>query len=73
MSGGGFVRMNPACMIAVNPKAIWGMSVRIMEPDEVTHLRLWAAERSGPVEFEIVPVAPGKNLAATKTGLLKVE
>ena len=72
MSGGGFVRMNPACMIAMDPKAIRGMSVRIMEPDEVTLLRLWASERSDPVEVEIVPVAPGKNLVAAMAGLLKV-
>ena len=72
MSSGGFVRMDPACMIAMDPKAIRGMSVQIMEPDDVTLLRLWAAEGSDLVEFEIVPVAPGKNLAAAMAGLLKV-
>ncbi len=72
MSGGGFVRMNPACIIAMDPRAIRGMSVRIMETDEVTQPRLWAAERSDPVELEIVPVAPGKNLAAAMAGFGKV-
>ena len=72
MSSGGLVRMNPACMIAMNPKAIRGISVQIMEPDEVTPIELWAAGRSGLVEFEILPVAPGKNVGAARAGLLKV-
>ncbi len=72
MSGGGFVRMDAACMIAMDPKALRGMSVQIMELDDVSHLRLWAAERSDLVEVEIVPVALGKNLATAKAGLLKV-
>ena len=61
--------MDAACMIAMDPKALRGMSVRIMEPDDVAHLQLWAAERSDLVEFEIVPVALGKNLLSLKMKL----
>ena len=37
---------------------------QIMECEDVTLLQSWAANWSDLVEFEILPVAPGKDVAA---------
>jgi hypothetical protein len=41
-----------------------GRCFQLMECDDVTLLQRWVAEWSHLIEFEIVPVAPGKDLAA---------
>ncbi|MBZ9669406.1 DUF3303 domain-containing protein [Mesorhizobium sp. ES1-3] len=40
------------------------------ETDDVTLLQRWVIEWSDLVEFEIVPVAPNKDMAATLSGHL---
>jgi hypothetical protein len=39
-------------------------SFQLMEADDVTRLQQWAAIWSDLVEFEIVPVAPSKDVTA---------
>ena len=41
-----------------------GRCFQLMEADDVTLLQRWVAEWSDLVEFEIVPVVPGKDTAA---------
>ena len=43
---------------------------QIMECEDVTLLQAWAANWSDLVEFEILPVAPGKDVAAALAGAL---
>jgi Domain of unknown function (DUF3303) len=43
---------------------------QLMECDEVTLLQQWVVEWSDLVEFEIVPVVPGKDVAAALSGQL---
>lgn len=43
---------------------------QVMECDDITLLQRWAAEWSDLVQFEIVPVAPGKDTAAALSGEL---
>ncbi len=45
-----------------------GRCFQIMACDDVAILQGWAAEWSDLVEFEIVPVAPGKETAAALSG-----
>jgi hypothetical protein len=47
-----------------------GRCFQIMEAADVTHLQRWVAEWSDLVEFEIVPVVPGKETAAALSGQL---
>ncbi|HEU4369821.1 MAG TPA: DUF3303 family protein [Methylomirabilota bacterium] len=41
-----------------------GRCFQLMECDDVTLLQRWVAEWSDLIEFEIVPVVPGKDTAA---------
>ena len=41
-----------------------GRCFQLMQCDDVTLLQRWVAEKSDLVEFEIVPVTPGKDTAA---------
>jgi Protein of unknown function (DUF3303) len=41
-----------------------GRCFQLMECDDVTLLQRWVAEWSELIEFEIVPVVPGKDTAA---------
>ena len=41
-----------------------GRCFQLMECDDVTLLQRWVAAWSALIEFEIVPVAPGKDTAA---------
>jgi hypothetical protein len=43
---------------------------QLMECDDVTLLQRWVVEWSNVVEFEIVPVAPGKAVADALAGQL---
>jgi hypothetical protein len=43
---------------------------QIMECEDVTLLQVWAANWSDLVEFEILPVAPGKDVAAALAAAL---
>jgi hypothetical protein len=43
---------------------------QLMECDDVTLLQRWVAEWSPLIEFEIVPVAPGKDVAQALAGQL---
>ena len=47
-----------------------GRCFQIMECDDVALLQRWVAEWSDLVEFEIVPVVPGKDTAAALAGQL---
>jgi len=47
-----------------------GRCFQLMECDDVTLLQRWVAEWSDLVEFEIVPVTPGKDTAAALAGRL---
>ena len=40
----------------------------VMECEDITLLQRWAAEWSDLVQFEIVPVVPGKDTAAALSG-----
>ncbi|HJM93390.1 MAG: DUF3303 family protein [Alphaproteobacteria bacterium] len=40
-----------------------GRCFQIMECDDLTLLQRWAVEWSDLVEFEIIPVSPGKDMA----------
>ncbi|MDP6830201.1 MAG: DUF3303 family protein [Alphaproteobacteria bacterium] len=40
-----------------------GRCFQIMECDDLTLLQRWAVEWSDLVEFEIIPVSPGKDVA----------
>jgi Protein of unknown function (DUF3303) len=41
---------------------------QVMECEDITLLQRWAAEWSDLVQFEIVPVVPGKDTAAALSG-----
>jgi hypothetical protein len=41
-----------------------GRCFQLMECDDVTLLQRWVTEWSDLIEFEIIPVAPGKDTAA---------
>jgi hypothetical protein len=41
-----------------------GRCFQLMECDDITLLQRWVAEWSDLIEFEIVPVVPGKETAA---------
>ncbi len=58
-------RMTPDGLIFVSSwvAADLGRCFQVMECEDVTLLQSWAAEWSDLVEFEIVPVAPGKETA----------
>ncbi len=58
-------RMTPEGLTFVSSwvAADLGRCFQVMECAEVTLLQSWAAEWSDLVEFEIVPVAPGKETA----------
>ena len=43
---------------------------QLMECDDVTLLQRWVAEWSDLVDFEIVPVAPGREVADALSGQL---
>ena len=43
---------------------------QLMETDDVTLLQRWVAEWSDLVDFEIVPVTPGKSTAEALSGQL---
>jgi hypothetical protein len=47
-----------------------GRCFQLMECDDVTLLQRWVARWSDLVEFEIVPVVPGKDTAAALQSLL---
>jgi Domain of unknown function (DUF3303) len=47
-----------------------GRCFQLMECDEITSLQKWVAEWSDLIEFEIVPVVPGKDAAAALAGQL---
>ena len=47
-----------------------GRCFQLMECDDVTLLQRWVAEWSDLVDFEIVPVAPGREVADALAGQL---
>jgi hypothetical protein len=47
-----------------------GRCFQLMETDDVALLQSWVAEWSDLVEFEIVPVVPGKSTAEALAGQL---
>ncbi len=47
-----------------------GRCFQIMETDDVTLLQRWVAEWSDLIDFEIVPVMPGKSTAEALAGQL---
>jgi len=47
-----------------------GRCFQVMECDDVTLLQRWVAEWSDLVDFEIVPVAPGREVADALAGQL---
>ena len=47
-----------------------GRCFQLMECDDVTLLQRWVVEWSDLVEFEIVPVVPGKGVADALSGQL---
>ena len=47
-----------------------GRCFQVMETDEVTLLQRWVVEWSDLVDFEIVPVTPGKSTAEALAGQL---
>jgi len=47
-----------------------GRCFQVMECDDVTLLQRWVAEWSDLVDFEIVPVAPGREVADALSGQL---
>ena len=47
-----------------------GRCFQLMETDDVALLQSWVAEWSDLVEFEIVPVVPGKSTAEVLAGQL---
>ena len=47
-----------------------GRCFQLMETDDATLLQRWVAEWSDLVDFEIVPVTPGKSTAAALSGQL---
>ena len=47
-----------------------GRCFRVMECDDVTLLQRWVAEWSDLVDFEIVPVVPGREVADALSGQL---
>jgi hypothetical protein len=59
-------RLMPDGMTFVGSRAAADLDrcFRLMEFDDVTLLQRWVAEWFDLIEFEIVPVVPGKNTAA---------
>ena len=51
-------------------EASLGRCFQLMECDDVTRLQQFVVEWSDIVEFEIVPVVPGKDVAAALAGQL---
>ena len=51
-------------------EASLGRCFQLMECDDVTLLQRWVVEWSDLVEFEIVPVVPGKAVAEALSGQL---
>ncbi len=47
-----------------------GRCFQLMECDDVTLLQRWVAEWSDLVDFEIVPVVPGREVADALSGQL---
>jgi len=47
-----------------------GRCFQLMECDDVTLLQRWVAEWSDLVDFEIVPVVPGRDVADALSGQL---
>jgi hypothetical protein len=47
-----------------------GRCFQVMETDDITLLQRWVAEWSDLISFEIVPVVPGKDVAAALEGQL---
>lgn len=47
-----------------------GRCFQLMECDDVTLLQRWVAEWSDLIQFEIVPVVPGKDVADALSGQL---
>ena len=47
-----------------------GRCFQVMECDDVTLLQRWVAEWSDLVDFEIVPVVPGREVADALSGQL---
>ncbi len=47
-----------------------GRCFQLMECDDVTLFQRWVAEWSDLIEFEIVPVVPGKTVAEALSGQL---
>ena len=45
-----------------------GRCFQVMEADDVALLQRWVAEWSDLIDFEIVPVIPGKDTAAALSG-----
>ena len=65
-------RLTPDGLTFVNSwvEANLGRCFQLMECDDVTLLQRWVAEWSDLVEFEIVPVVPGKAVADALSGQL---
>ena len=63
-------RLTPDGLTFVNSwvEANLGRCFQLMECDDVTLLQRWVAEWSDLVEFEIVPVVPGKAVADALSG-----
>ena len=51
-------------------EASLGRCFQLMECDDITLLQRWVVEWSDLVEFEIVPVVPGKAVAEALSGQL---
>jgi hypothetical protein len=51
-------------------EASLGRCFQLMECDDITHLQQFVAEWSDLAAFEIVPVVPGKDVAAALAGQL---
>jgi hypothetical protein len=65
-------RMTPDAVTFVSSwvAADLGRCFQLMECDDVTLLQRWVAQWSDLVAFEIVPVVPGKDVAAALAGQL---
>ena len=47
-----------------------GRCFQVMESDDIALLQRWVAEWSDLIDFEIIPVVPGKDTAAALSGQL---
>jgi hypothetical protein len=65
-------RMMPAGLSFVGSwvSADLGRCFQLMEADDVTLLQRWVTEWSDLIEFEIVPVVPGKDTGAALSSQL---